>query len=244
MKINIDRYGQGEKIIFIHGSGGSMWIWHSLTDYLKSSMEVILVDLPGHGQSSGEGYESVDEYADSVYSAIKEHNLLNCIVAGHSLGGAIAMSLALSHPEIIKGIILIGTGAKLRVLPQILNGIINDKANTVNEIVNIAFSKNAPSSLKKEDYNETMKCKTEVIYKDFKACDNFNIIDSLHLLNLPCLIMCGADDLLTPMKYSEFLSKQIKDSIAIFINDAGHMVMLEKPEEMSKAISDFVKSRE
>ena len=241
MKLNIERYGQGEKIILIHGSGGSMWVWHTLTDYLKSSMEVILVDLPGHGQSPGEGYESVDKYTESIYSAIKEHNLQNCYIAGHSLGGAIAMSLAHSHPEIIKGIILIGTGAKLRVLPQILDGIINDNANTVNDIINIALSKNAPLSLKKEDYDETMKCKAEVIYKDFKACDNFNIIDSLHLLNLPCLIMCGTNDLLTPMKYSEFLSKQIKGSIVIFINDAGHMAMLEKPEEMSIAISDFVK---
>ena len=114
--MHIERYGQGEKILFIHGSGWNTHMWYSQRDYLKSSMEVMLVDLPGHGESPGDGCDSVEEYRDAVYEMIRELDIERCYIAGHSLGGAIALSLSLAYPDIIKGIILIGTGARLRVL--------------------------------------------------------------------------------------------------------------------------------
>ena len=71
MSMHIERYGQGERILFIHGSGWNTHMWYSQRDYLKSSMEVILVDLPGHGESSGNGCDSVEGYRDAVYEMIR-----------------------------------------------------------------------------------------------------------------------------------------------------------------------------
>ncbi len=106
----IERYGQGEKILFIHGSGWNTHMWHNQKDYLAASMEVILVDLPGHGESPRNGYESIEEYRDAVYKTMKENGIEKPYVAGHSLGGAIAQSLSIAYPDSIKGIVLIGTG--------------------------------------------------------------------------------------------------------------------------------------
>jgi pimeloyl-ACP methyl ester carboxylesterase len=239
----VKQFGKGDRIIFIHGSGWNAGMWHNQRDYLKSSMEVILVDLPGHGDASGNGCESVEEYRDAVNGMIEDLNPGKAFIAGHSLGGAIAMSMALSHPGLVKGLILIGTGAKLKVLPDILEGIARDREKTVRAVVELALSSKAPSTLKTIDFDETMKCGAEVIYKDFSACDHFNIMDSVGSLSVPTLILCGTDDSLTPPKYSSYLNKEIQGSKLVLIEDAGHMVMIEKPDQVNRAIELFVKGR-
>jgi pimeloyl-ACP methyl ester carboxylesterase len=242
--MHIERHGQGEKILFIHGSGWNTHMWYSQRDYLKSSMEVVLVDLPGHGESSGDGYDSVKECTDAVHEMIREHDLGRCYIAGHSLGGAIALSLSLAYPDILKGIILIGTGARLRVLPQILEGVIKDKENTVRNISELAFSKKTTSVLKDQAIYETMKCKGEVVYNDFCACNRFDVMDTVNSICVPVLIICGTDDALTSPKYSLYLHEAINGSRLALIDDAGHMVMMEKPMEVNRAIEEFVKDED
>ncbi len=240
MSMHLERYGQGEKVLFIHGSGWNTHMWHNQRDYLKSSMEVMLVDFRGHGESPGDGCDSVEEYRDAVYEMIRELHIERCYIAGHSLGGAIALSLSLAYPDIIKGIILIGTGARLRVLPQILEGVVNDKENTVRNISGFAFSKRTSSVLKDQAINEMMKCSGEVIYKDFSACNRFDVMDTVNSIRVPALIICGNDDTLTLPKYSLYLHEAIKDSRLTLIDDAGHMVMMEQPMEVNRKIEGFV----
>jgi pimeloyl-ACP methyl ester carboxylesterase len=242
--MHIEKYGQGEKVLFIHGSGWNTHMWYGQSDYLKSLMEVVLVDLPGHGESPGDGCDSVEKYTDAVHEMIREHDFGKCYIAGHSLGGAIALSLSLAYPNIVKGIILIGTGARLRVLPQILEGIINDKENTVRNISELAFSKKTQSVLKGQAIYETMKCKGEVIYKDFCACNRFDVMDTVNSICVPALIICGIDDALTLPKYSLYLHEAINGSRLALIDDAGHMVMMEKPMEVSRTIEEFVKDED
>ncbi len=243
MDLYVERCGQGETIVFLHGSGSNTRMWDKQRDSLRSSMEVVLVDLPGHGKSPGDGCESVEEYRDEVYGAIRKLGVGRCYLAGHSLGGAIALSLALSHHEVVTGLVLIGTGAKLRVLPQILEDIKKDKEHTLDSVVTLAFSKKTSPALKKEAFDEMMRCGAEVIYKDFDACDRFNVMDSIASLMVPALIVCGTDDSLTPQKYSRYLNEAIEGSRLVLIEDAGHMVMREKPEEVNRAVEEFVRGQ-
>ena len=243
MELYVERCGQGETIVFVHGSGLNTRMWDKQRDSLRSSMEVVIVDLPGHGKSPGDGCDSVEEYRDEVYGIIKRLDVGRCYLAGHSLGGAVALSLALSYRDVVAGLVLIGTGAKLKVLPQILEGIKKDKGHTLNSIVTLAFSKKASPALKKEAFDEMMRCRAEVIYKDFNACDRFNIMDSIASLMVPALIVCGTDDSLTPPKYSLYLNEAIPGSRLVLIEDAGHMVMREKPEEVNRAVEEFTRVR-
>jgi pimeloyl-ACP methyl ester carboxylesterase len=240
--MHVERYGKGEKIIFLHGSGWNARMWYKQRDYLKTSMEVILVDLPGHGESPDHPCNSVEDYGNAIFETIEELRLDKCYVAGHSLGGAITMYLALAYPQVVTGVILISTGAKLKVLPQILEGILKDKEKAVRDIVELAFSQKASSILKDEDFYETMQCSSEVIFRDFNACDHFNLMDSVSRISIPALIICGTDDVLTPQKYSHYLNKEIKGSQLVLIEGAGHMVMWEKPEEVNRAIEKFIRS--
>lgn len=240
MNINIERSGMGEKIVFIHGSGMSGSLWYKQKDALKNNLETILVDLPGHGKSSGDGCNSVEEYRDVVRDVIKNNSLERCYIAGHSLGGAIAISFALTYPELLKGVLLIGTGARLRVLPKILDEIRIKKDEIVKFIIDYSFSDKTEQEVKDSFFKEMMKCDENVIFKDFNSCNNFDVMDKVKEIDLPTLIICGTEDKLTPPKYSHYLHNEIKGSKLILIENAGHMVMVEKPEETNQSILKFI----
>ena len=89
---------------------------------------------------------------------------------------------------------------------------------------------------------ETSKTDPEVTYNDFKICDKFDVIDKMSLINVPCLIICGNEDKLTPVKYSQFFYEKLKNSKLSIIKNAGHLVMLEKPEEVNQAIKEFIEN--
>ena len=240
MDLHVERYGAGKPAIFIHGASGSSTSWYFQKEYLKQFMEVILLDLPGHGSSSGDGCERLEECRDAVHGVLTSLGLRKCFLVGHSMGGAIAMLFALTYPELLAGLVLVGTGAKLRVFPEILQGILRDKEETVRKIAELAFSKKTPASVIESGFKEMMKCRKEVIHKDFSSCEQFNVMDKVRRITVPALILCGEDDLLTPVKYSEFLHAEIPNSKLVRIPDAGHLLMIEKPDPVNRAIEAFV----
>ncbi|MDX9786320.1 MAG: alpha/beta hydrolase [Desulfobacterales bacterium] len=240
MKLYVERHGKGKKLLFIHGAGGSSASFHLQKQYLKHCVEVILIDLPGRGKSGDEGCRSIPEYVEVVRTVIDEQGLEGCYLVGHSMGGLIAMSLAIAHPKAIKGLVLITTGARLRVSPAILEWIMVDKERTVKSLALMGFSKKTPPAVSRDAVAEMMKVSEETMYGDFLACDQADIMEEVGRIKMPTLIIRGSDDQLTPPHYSEHLNHAIKGSEMVSIADAGHWVLLEKAEEVNRAIERFI----
>ena len=81
-----------------------------------------------------------------------------------------------------------------------------------------------------------------MLYRDLSACNVFDIMNRLHEITLPTLIICGADDRLTPIKYSQFLHQHIAGSVLRIIPGAGHYVMREQPEAVNQAIEEWMQT--
>jgi pimeloyl-ACP methyl ester carboxylesterase len=126
------------------------------------------------------------------------------------------------------------------VSPSILSTLKNDYQKYLGTLFIEAFSRSADKIVIKEAMEEATKASALVTYLDFSICDNFDMLDKAQLIAVPCLIIVGNDDILTPTKYSEFFHKKIKVSELNIIKDAGHMVMIEKPEEVNSAIKNFI----
>ena len=156
------------------------------------------------------------------------------------MGGAIVQALTLTYPDLIKGVVLVGTGARLKVLPLILNGIKNDFEETVRKINQLSYSRKNPPLLIERGISDLMRCRPEVLYGDYLACDRFDILKEVEKIYLPTLILCGDDDELTPVKYSQFLQSRIKGSELESLSNAGHMVMMESPRAFNEKIREFI----
>jgi pimeloyl-ACP methyl ester carboxylesterase len=229
-----------EFILFIHGAGGGQYTWSYQKGFFEKEFNPIVIELPGHGESGGEGEEEIVTYAEQVYAFLQAVGVRKVFLVGHSMGGAIVQTLALAHPEAIKGIVLVGTGVRLKVLPKILNGIKNNFEEIVPKIIQFAYSQKTPSELIAGGVSQMLQCRPEVLYGDFAACDRFDVMKEVEKIDLPTLILCGEDDELTPVKYSQFLHSRIKGSRLEVLPNAGHMVMMESPQAFNEKIREFI----
>jgi pimeloyl-ACP methyl ester carboxylesterase len=222
-------------IVFIHGAGGNHKVWAYQVKYFKNS---IAINLPGH--DGGEGRRSIDEYVEYVRDFLDRNSLRNVVLVGHSMGGAIAQKFALKYSEYLRAIVLVCTGARLRVLPKIFELIRDNYPKAVELIASMAVSRNASQAIKSQVVEELLKANPKVVYGDFEACDKFDVMDQVSNIRVKTLIICGSDDLLTPVKYSKYLNDKIPGSILKIIEGSGHMVMIEKPEEFNSILNDFI----
>jgi pimeloyl-ACP methyl ester carboxylesterase len=227
-------------LLFIHGSGGDHTLWRGQIDALIDSANTIALDLPGHGASGGPGRESVSDYAAAVAALLERLQLPCPIPCGLSLGGAIVLQLLLDWPQLIAGGVLMGTGARLRVLPEILTTIETDYPGFVDMLGHFGASEKTDSDLLLPIQRATAACAPSVTAGDFRACNGFDVMARLGEIRKPVLVISGADDRLTPPKYSDFLESHIRGSQRALIQDAGHLVPIEKPAVVNRALQAFV----
>jgi len=226
------------RLIFVHGSGAYGDIWRYQTDYFPDSDAV---NLPGHPH--GQPLNSVEEYADWLRRYIKERGYKDVVLAGHSLGGAIALMYALRYPQKLKGIIIIDSGARLRVHPgflapceEAIKGNPQEWYQLVEEIYRLT-----QEDYKREVVEKQKAIGPAVMLNDFLCCDKFDLIDKVQEIKLPALIICGELDAMTPVKYSNYLGTKLANSTVVIIPQATHFALAEKPEMVNEAIEDFVK---
>jgi len=227
-------------IVFVHGAGGSNLTWRFQLQNLTSKFRVIAVDLPGHGMSEGPAQTTIRSYAEYVEALMDALDLHNVILGGHSMGGAITLAIALRNPARLGGLLLVGTGARLRVLPTIFSLIRDNFEVAIEGMGNFAFGPNVSQDIV-EEHKRLMRQNTpDVLIQDFTACDSFDIMDQIFEINLPTLILCGKDDRLTPSKYSELLHEKIGGSEAVFFEGCGHLPMAEQSAAFNEAVESFL----
>ncbi|MGH7480236.1 MAG: alpha/beta fold hydrolase, partial [Candidatus Methylomirabilales bacterium] len=103
-------------MVLIHGSGCSADSWRYQVDGLSRKFDVVAVDLPGHGGSKAVDHPSIKGYAKTVSGLLERVERRKVFLGGHSMGGAVALQVALEHPELVKGLILVATAAYLDML--------------------------------------------------------------------------------------------------------------------------------
>ena len=230
-------------IILIHGAGGTHLHWPYNLRRINNH-RVFAPDLPGHGKSEGLGEQSVEKYADILSNWVEKLGIKKAVFAGHSMGGAIAQILALKYPEKVAGLVLLSTGAKLQVSKDLLYKLSSAVSTpaAIENIVKWSYTPAADAKMLEKMKTELLKVRSSVLYGDFLACDNFDVTDRLAEIKAPALVICGDKDKMTPLDLSKQLQTQIPNAAMKLVSEAGHMVMIEKPDEVARAVVDFVHS--
>ncbi|MEM0088190.1 MAG: alpha/beta hydrolase [Archaeoglobaceae archaeon] len=221
-------------IFYVHGSGCDATIW-------KNQLEDIggfAVDLPNHGESDKAEINSVEDYAFFVAKVI-ERTAGKGVIVGHSLGGAVAQMVYLKYKEVVKALALIGTGARLRVLPQILEGLAKKNIETLRLVSEMAFHRKEFV----EAFTKVFSKNSEILLKDLSLCDKFDLLEDFKSgkikFDVPTIAIVGENDLLTPVKYSKFFAN-FGAELAV-VENSGHMVMLENPKKLNETLKGFLK---
>src|SRR5437867_2825254 len=103
-------------LVFIHGAADSGAVWDHQVEYFGSRNRVLAVDLPGHGSRLGElAFERCERSAEDVIQQIQARQLEAPVLVGHSMGGAIGLTIALARPDLPGALVLAGSGARLRI---------------------------------------------------------------------------------------------------------------------------------
>tara|TARA_Y100000590_G_scaffold232684_1_gene262098 strand:+ start:441 stop:1199 length:759 start_codon:yes stop_codon:yes gene_type:complete len=231
-----------EPIIFIHGTGMDHSVWTLPVRYfLRKKREVLAIDLPGHGKSSGKLISSISGFSNKLFNFLDNHSISNFSVVGHSMGSLIALEMASSQPERVKSMSLIGTAFPMQVNEQLLEFAKSDVQKAIDILTFMGYSNKArigrnnnPGMWMTESTRRLMqKSKKGVIYNDLLACSNFkNGLEKAKKVSSKVQLILGSNDFLTPTKKATDLIENFKDPDVKVINDSGHTLMTENPNKV------------
>lgn len=227
--------------VLLHGAGGSAAMWTRLHVLLRAERPVYALDLPGHGRSAPlADPPGVERYAAAVRTFLDEAGLERAAIVGHSMGGAVAQVLALEAPDRVAALVLVGTGARLRVLPEILEAIPRDFEGSVERICRLCYGPAAAPELVARGIAEMRQVAPAVLLWDFLACDRFDVRDRLPSIGAPTLVVVGERDVMTPPRYAADLADRIPGARTAIVADAGHMLPVEAPAVLGEHLRAFL----
>jgi len=226
------------KLLFIPGSGSARGEWVYQSEYFTDSEVVV---LPGHPE--GKPYSSIDDYVEWLRGYTCRRNYQDIILVGHSMGSVITLLYGLKYHGKLKALVLIGSGARLKVLPAILKALEETVTDHVawRKWLENEYSLIVPE-VRQALVEEGMQIGPAVTLNDYLCCNKFDIMDKVHTIKLRTLVICGSEDEKTPVKYTKYLANKIDGATEVVIEGVGHWVHVEKPNEVNQAIERFLDS--
>jgi 3-oxoadipate enol-lactonase len=240
-------------LIFIHGFPLNKSSWAPQMEYFKATNRVIAYDIRGFGGSVGNSDPvSMSIFADDLIKFMDALSIKQAIVVGLSMGGYILLNAAYSYPERFKAIILCDTQCIADTL------LIKEKRNkAISQIIEGKINEYAETSLKtllSQRVHESDKRLIETVRSMIISTNTFAMTSTLMALaqrigmclslsniKVPTLVICGAEDVITPVIQSEFLANHIVGSKIKIIEKAGHLSNLEQPQLFNEAVEQFIK---
>ena len=217
------------KLVFVHGSGGtSLSFYYQLRQFRGS----VGVDLPGH--PVGSPCTSIEGYVEWLRGFVAAKGYKDVVLVGHSMGEAIAQFYGLIYPDELKALILVGTGARLRVHPRYLA-----ECEDSEQWYRAMGSFSGPG-VRDMALVRSREVGPAVALNDLRCCDRFDIMERVHQVQLPTRVICGTEDVMTPVKYTDYLAEKIPRAQKVVVEGATHYVHLERHLEVNKAIIQFI----
>ena len=248
--ISYRRIGSGPAVVLLHGFPAGGDLWHNIWNGLSVSHTVIIPDLPGCGNSPLAGEKSIAETAGLIAEIVREEQQDKIVLAGHSMGGYIALALADSFPNLVAGLSLVHSTsapddeekkkARLNSIDLIQKG---GKHEFISKMVPGLFSpsfKQSAPRVVKEQVERSMEIPESALINFNRAMmkrqDTTAVLESA---KFPVQWVCGTDDNVIPIK--KILGKShISDiNFVTFYNNCGHMSMLEAPAMLVDDVAEF-----
>lgn len=251
--LSYDDIGEGTiPIVFLHGFPFDKSMWQEQLDYLKPTHRVIACDIRGFGKSTDEeSHLSMDLFANDLILFIDKLGLEKVIICGLSMGGFIALNAMKRFPSRFEALILCDTQCVADS-----HDVKAKRYKTIEDIKEYGVSNFNEGFLKNVFHEDSITNKPELVEQlrrvvfsnsEHIICQGLVALaersDTCSITNritVPTLIICGREDVVTPLEESKFMNKNIKGSVLHVINNAGHVSNLEEPAKFNKLLRDFL----
>lgn len=229
-------------LVFIHGSGDDHTKWIQQYNPLKNVFNIAAMDLPGHGRSEGHGEQEVAAYVEWVKKILDGLKIFNPVLIGHSLGAAICLSYVIRYDTSAAAVVPVGGGVKMPVNPMILEGLKQDPAAVIDMVAKFSVAKQNREKFSSHIVNSLSLVNPGIIHGDFSTCNGLDITEAVAGIRIPTLVICGAEDKMTPPSLSQVIRDRIPGAKFTLIEGAGHYAMMENPETFNEVLTAFVSS--
>jgi pimeloyl-ACP methyl ester carboxylesterase len=235
-------FGSGPRVCYVHGAGGTHGVWvEQYGD--RDGPPAAAVDLSGHGDSddvvTDPGTETLEAYADDVVAVCEATGA--SVLCGHSMGGAVALWVAVERDLDLSALVLADSGAKLGVDDGLLESLERNFESAVASLhVPDVLFHDPDDELVEVSERGLLTTGPAVTLRDFETCDAFDVRDRVGEVTVPTLAVCGEHDRMTPPQFHEYLAAELPDCEYEEIPGAAHMSMLERPERFNEAVRSFL----
>lgn len=241
-----------DTIVLLHGYLESLDVWEDFTTLLSRQVRVFALDLPGHGVSEVKNeVHTMAFLADTVYAAMKSAGIDKAVIAGHSMGGYVALELLRRHPEAVAGLILFHSTPnadsekkredRLREIALIEGGKKELIAKSFPHIGFAEQNRRRLSSAIKELEEQIVMTEDEgiiSILRGMRERDDLN--EMMRASGVPQLIILGRhDEYITPESANKLIAEQPQAQV-FWLENSGHMGFIEEPEASAQRIIEFL----
>ena len=230
---------KGRTVLLVHGARSNHRIWAPQLQALAPWHTPIAMDLPGHGDSEGPGSTNVSDYRDFVKGLVDALGLDAFVIAGHSMGGSIALDFALTYPG-VEALIPVGSAPRWNIPTDYIDRYRSDPERAIEEGAGRNFSKSTPRAIVELNEWNNKSTPIEVGIGDLEACNAFNQAPRLGDVTVPTCVICGEED--AYVDGSHALHEGIAGSQVHWIKNAGHDPSIEQPLATNKIMLDFLDS--
>lgn len=237
-------------IVFLHGAGMDRTVWSLQSRYFAHHERAVLaVDLPGHGLSGGEALPSIDAIADWLPRLLDAAGVETAAVVGHSMGAISALEFAARHPGRARALALLGVAAAMPVHPALLEAAKANHHLAVELVTSWAHGDtghvggNTTPGLWMLGGGTRLleRAAPGVLHNDLAACSAYEGGEAAaDQVTCDTLLVLGRADKMTPFKAGSALASRIPGAQVSAIEGAGHMMMLEKPDDTLTALKGFL----
>ena len=247
-------------IVLIHGTGASLHTFNAWSDRLKKSHRIIRMDLPAYGLTGPfpDGNYTMAHYTTFLKDFLTALNIKQCVLAGNSLGGAIAWNFTLEQPSMVTKLILIDASgypiasksvpiafslAKIPVINKLLS-FITPRFLVRASVENVYFDSSKVTDLVVERYfNLTLRAGNRKAFVDrLKTPKDTSTYNNIKYIQQPTLILWGSQDLLIPVENAYKFQEDLPNNTLVILENTGHTPMEESPLESLAPVLNFLKT--
>jgi pimeloyl-ACP methyl ester carboxylesterase len=239
-------------VVFLHGGELDHSVWILQSRYLAHhGYAVLAADLPGHGRSGGAALARVEDLADWTVALLDAAKVKDAALVGHSMGSLVALDCAARHPQRVRRIALVGTAFPMRVSAELLEAT-REREPEAHLMINhwshssLAHYPSNPGPgfwVAGGNLRLMQRQKPGVLHTDFAACDGYRDgLERAAQVKCPALFLLGRLDAMTPARAGRDLAHAVPGATVKMLDDGGHNLMGEKPDEILDALVEFLRA--